>query len=469
MAKNSIRDYSATNSSNTDIQSIDISEGCSPAGINNAIREVMADLKDVSTGAVALESPAADSLTVTGAFTSQGIDDNATSTAMTLDSSGSVLMGGTSQNGTANRAAIFSANKFGLSVIDTTSFATNVGGALNLGGNYRTAGDAQAFCRVEALKENSTDGNFAYGMAFSTTPNGGTFTEAARIDSSQNLLVGTTSTTLTGNAGFTYQGGITTTSNNGSLSAIMNRNTNDGDIVQFRKDNTTVGSIGTGFGYLTIGSGVTGLLFDDVSSKSIRPWNLSTNTASDDDTDLGLSSQRFDDIYATNGTIQTSDANEKQQIAALTDAEMTAAKAISQLFKTFKWNSSVTENGDAARTHTGVIAQDVEAAMTAAGLDAGDYAFFISSTWWETQTDVPAVEAVDAVLDEDGNVVTEAVEAVAAYTRTDTYETAEEAPEGATERNRKGIRYPELLAFVGAATEQRLANIETRLAALEAN
>ena len=62
MAKNSIRDYSATNSSNTDIQSIDISEGCSPAGINNAIREVMADLKDVSTGAVALESPKFDSI-----------------------------------------------------------------------------------------------------------------------------------------------------------------------------------------------------------------------------------------------------------------------------------------------------------------------------------------------------------------------------------------------------------------------
>ena len=69
MAKNSIRDYSATNSANTDIQSIDISEGCSPAGINNAIREVMADLKDVSTGAVALESPAFDSASLTGNLT----------------------------------------------------------------------------------------------------------------------------------------------------------------------------------------------------------------------------------------------------------------------------------------------------------------------------------------------------------------------------------------------------------------
>jgi len=77
------------------------------------------------------------------------------------------------------------------------------------------------------------------------------------------------------------------------------------------------------------------------------------------------------------------------------------------------------------------------------------------------------VEAVEEVLDEEGNVITEAVEAQEAYTRTDTYETAEEAPEGAVERNRKGIRYPQLLAFVGAATEQRLASIEARLDALE--
>ena len=47
------------------------------------------------------------------------------------------------------------------------------------------------------------------------------------------------------------------------------------------------------------------------------------------------------------------------------------------------------------------------------------------------------------------------------------YDTQEEAPEGATERNRKGIRYPELLAFIGAATEQRLTSIEARLDALE--
>ncbi|MFS9668747.1 tail fiber domain-containing protein, partial [Klebsiella pneumoniae] len=166
-----------------------------------------------------------------------------------------------------------------------------------------------------------------------------------------------------------------------------------------------------------------------------------------------------------------SDEREKQQIASLTDAEMTAAKAISKLFKTFKWNDSVTEKGDNARTHAGVIAQQVETAMSDAGLDASDYAFFINTTWWETQTEVAAVEAVEAqdavyedvvipaveeVLDDDGNIVTEAqperteqrlvteavepVEAKDAYTHVISYYTQEEAPEGAIERNRKGIR-----------------------------
>ena len=64
MAKNSIRDFDSTAANNTDIQSTDISEGCAASGINNAIRELMADLKDVSAGTVNLETPAADRLDV---------------------------------------------------------------------------------------------------------------------------------------------------------------------------------------------------------------------------------------------------------------------------------------------------------------------------------------------------------------------------------------------------------------------
>jgi hypothetical protein len=297
-----------------------------------------------------------------------------------------------------------------------------------------------------------------------------TYTERMRIDSSGNLLVGHTGSifnninaTSTVGTSYSANGEIFACSSQSSGVMILNRKTTDGTIATFRKDGSTVGSIGVankgGIERLYIGSEYTGLYFRD-QSNAITPANPNGNgTDRDNAIDLGFSSVRFDDIYATNGTIQTSDRNEKENIAPMSDAEITAAKAIGKLFRTFKWKDAVAEKGDAARTHTGVIAQDVQQAMTDAGLDAGNYAFFISSTWWETQTEVPAVEA-----DEESGI-----EAVDAYTRTDTYDTAEEAPEGATERTRLGIRYPELLAFVGAATEQRLASIEQRLNALEGN
>jgi hypothetical protein len=66
MAKNKISEYSATASNNTDIGGINIAEGCAPSGINNAIRELMAQLKDQQTGTDA------DSFVVGGAFTCTG-------------------------------------------------------------------------------------------------------------------------------------------------------------------------------------------------------------------------------------------------------------------------------------------------------------------------------------------------------------------------------------------------------------
>ena len=75
MAKNSITDYSKTAASNTDIQSVDIDEGCLPSGINNAIRELMADLADMNDGTVTLTSPAVGSVGVTGNITVGGTVD----------------------------------------------------------------------------------------------------------------------------------------------------------------------------------------------------------------------------------------------------------------------------------------------------------------------------------------------------------------------------------------------------------
>lgn len=44
MAKTSVAQWDTTAGNNTDINSVNIDEGCSPAGINNAIREVMAQI-----------------------------------------------------------------------------------------------------------------------------------------------------------------------------------------------------------------------------------------------------------------------------------------------------------------------------------------------------------------------------------------------------------------------------------------
>jgi len=277
--------------------------------------------------------------------------------------------------------------------------------------------------------------------------------EKIRIDSSGNLLVGKTSTSSTG-AGIVMQSnGLTLITRDNATPASIRRNTSDGDLLTFSRDGSTVGIIGVASSdNFYIGSTAANHSGAYFGTNIIYPMNA--GSISDNTIDLGHPSFRFDDVYATNGTIQTSDRNEKQDIEVLSDAETRVAQACKGLLRKFRWIDAVAEKGDDARIHFGIIAQDLQDAFAAEGLDAGRYAMFISSTWWETQTDVPAVEAVEAAeatYDEDGNELTPAVEAVEAkeaYTRTDTYETLEEAPEGATERTRLGVRYPELLAFI---------------------
>ena len=66
----------------------------------------------------------------------------------------------------------------------------------------------------------------------------------------------------------------------------------------------------------------------------------------------------------------------------------------------------MTEKGDEARYHFGIISQDLQDAFTAEGLDAGDYGMFISQTWEDSE---------------------------------------------GVEQTRLGVRYSELLAFIIAA------------------
>ena len=290
--------------------------------------------------------------------------------------------------------------------------------------------------------------------------------ERMRIDSSGSIGLRATSNVVSSTSGsgaWVSDGGYVAIARQGTTTAhpplYVNQTGIDGQIITLRKDGATVAALGNyATSYLLLGGYSGSDAFLIMGSSAIAPAT-STGAARDNAIDLGTSSRRFDDIYATNGTIQTSDRNEKQDIAELSDAEQRVAVAAKGLLRKFRWKDSVAEKGDDARIHFGIIAQDLQAAFAAEGLDAGNYAMFISTTWWEQDVEVPAVEAAEAVYetqtDDEGNetqvLIDEAVEAVDAYTETHNYSTIEEAPEGATEKTRLGVRYSELLAFIIAA------------------
>lgn len=74
MSKDKLSEYSTTAGSNTDIGGINIDEGCSPANLNNAIRTLMAQLRDFQLG-----NQTANSLSVAGGgtgLTSPGTSGN---------------------------------------------------------------------------------------------------------------------------------------------------------------------------------------------------------------------------------------------------------------------------------------------------------------------------------------------------------------------------------------------------------
>jgi hypothetical protein len=104
MAKNKISEFSSTPGNNTDIAGINIAEGCAPSGINNAIRELMAQLKDQQTGSDG------DGFTVGGVFTSSG--GSVFSSGVTFSSSvvmtGTVSMDGTNNIGNTTSSTILS-------------------------------------------------------------------------------------------------------------------------------------------------------------------------------------------------------------------------------------------------------------------------------------------------------------------------------------------------------------------------
>ena len=159
-------------------------------------------------------------------------------------------------------------------------------------------------------------------------------TERMRIDSSGNFIVGATSA-FSSSSFCVDQSGLGQFRRDGTP-LLVRRDGSQGALISFEDDGASVGSITTWNGELAIGRLNCALLFDDDTNR-IKPHSVQSNIVRDNDLDLGGPSARFDDIYATNGTIQTSDRNEKQDIEALSDAEQRVAVAAKGLLRKFRW------------------------------------------------------------------------------------------------------------------------------------
>lgn len=118
MPKTKISEYDTTPSSNSDMAGIDISEGCSPAGINDAIRAGMSHLKKMDNGTDAMTSPVFTTATMSGGSI------NSTTVGATTASTGA-FTDLTADTFTLNSVAIGSADFTKLSGITVTATEIN--------------------------------------------------------------------------------------------------------------------------------------------------------------------------------------------------------------------------------------------------------------------------------------------------------------------------------------------------------
>lgn len=179
-----------------------------------------------------------------------------------------------------------------------------------------------------------------------------------------------------------------------------------------------------------------GVLIGRIAGTAYYRWR-STDFAAQVDGALscGTATFRWSTVYASTGTINTSDKDAKDSIQDIEAAALRAVRRIS--FKQFKFKDAVAAKGDGARWHFGVIAQQVKAAFEAEGLDPFAYGVLCFDEWPDQ---FEPVYAKRTVIDADGSE------------RIEEYDTGEQRLIMAA-GSRYGVRYEELFSLKLAAME----------------
>ena len=176
--------------------------------------------------------------------------------------------------------------------------------------------DASLVFASDGVYDGTGNPNFGYriGHANASASNALIFTgiksevdyERMRVDSSGNLLVGKTSTSID-TAGHTIFASGEVFHTVAGTPLYVNRTGSDGSIQNFYKDGSSVGSIGANSGTPYMSGNLGGFRLTSSSGAGVMVPTDTDGNASDADNDLGVSSARWRDLYLSGSVVHTFD------------------------------------------------------------------------------------------------------------------------------------------------------------------
>lgn len=139
-------------------------------------------------------------------------------------------------------------------------------------------------------------------------------------------------------------------------------------------------------------------------SNALSVGTVAVNPGTDGTIANGWSNKRWSQVYASTGTIETSDERLKKDIRPIDESVFKAWGKVE--FRQFLFKDAVAEKGSAARIHIGLIAQQVIAAFASEGLDAMRYGIVCYDKWdaQEAVTERFKVVTREETHNEDGSV-----------------------------------------------------------------